>query len=158
MINDGITYEWFGHSMTATGKNDWNIDFSPKQHYFDRELADPVVVDDIILIRRKYPSYSPITAIDKQDGSVVWELDNTVVSNLAVDGPVTYFVTKNAELLAVETLTGKRIGSAKFTPDFGETFDFANNAVLVAADNNTIAVYFEDKRQLSIFRLKTSAS
>lgn len=154
MVENGVVYEWFGDSIVASGENEWRTDLAPEQDFFDRELAAPVVTDGLFLLRRDYPTYSPITAIDKQNGAVVWKVDNTAVSNLAVAESRVYFVTMDAVLMVVDLQTGKPVSSLNFNPSFGAGFDFLNNAVFVAADDDLVAVYFEDKRQLSVFRFE----
>lgn len=158
MIENGVVYEWLGNSITASGDKEWKAELAANQDFYNRELAAPIVTDELFLIRRKYPAYSPITAIDKQTGSIVWEIAETAVSNLAVDQAVMFFVTKKAELRVVEVKTGKVLGSLEFSPAFGEDFYFPNNSILVAADKGTVAVYFEDKRQLSIFHFEGPVS
>ncbi len=39
-----------------------------------------------------------------------------------------------------------------FNPNYEKTFDYLNEAPTVAAGNNYVAIYFEDKKQLSVFR------
>ena len=48
--------------------------------------------------------------------------------------------------------TGKFLNSLKFTPNFTEDFDFVNTSIYMAADDDIVAIYFEDTRQLSNFR------
>jgi hypothetical protein len=95
-----------------------------------------------------------VIATQESEGLLVWRYEQLVVSNIAVGGSVTYFVTKNAELIAVDTMTGDVLGSLSFTPAFPEDFDFWNNHIIVAANGDTVAVYFRDKRQLSLFHFE----
>jgi hypothetical protein len=106
----------------------------------------------LVFSKEGYGRVSPIVAKRESDGSVVWRYEQPVVSNIAVGGPVTYFVTRDAQLIAVDTQTGNVLGSLNFTPGFPEDIHFENDHIIVAADGDLVAVYFRDRRQLSIFR------
>jgi len=70
----------------------------------------------------------------------------TTVKVAAVNGPITYYVTQDAHLLAVDTQTGELLGQMQFTPVFPADFDFSNNVIIVAAANDVVAVYFPDQQ------------
>jgi hypothetical protein len=94
-----------------------------------------------------------VTATHIKDGSKAWQYDtDTVISNIAVGGPTTYFLTDKNKLIAVNTTTGEVLGILEFAPRFPHDFDFVNTATLVAADGDLVAVYYEDSHQLSVFR------
>jgi outer membrane protein assembly factor BamB len=133
---------------------------------FEREKrykgSDGVASDGIIL-KRYYLGYGSVKAFSPGTGNQLWAIDEPVVSNIAVDDSTAYFVTMNTELIAVNIPTGEILGRLSFTPEFDpgfdyydpnyrSSFDFLNEAPTVAADNNYIVVYFEDKKQLSVFR------
>lgn len=158
-IENGTTYEWYGRSLEASGDYNWQTRFDiSAYHYW--ELAAPVITDNLILVKNGYIDSSPVSAIRKSDGDIVWQFNQNVVSNIAVGGDITYFLTKETELFAVDTQTGSILGSVKFTPSFSEKYtpnfsqdhDFLNTSIYVAADDDIVAIYFEDTRQLSIFR------
>ena len=153
MVDNGHIYEWFGDSLSAEGENGWENQLGAEIYLYDTDIATPVVVDGLILVKKgfRYNSHS-IFAVRKTDGSIVWSLHHVVVSNLAVAGKYTYFITKRAELIAVDTYTGQILASVNFVPSFGEQFDFVNTSIYVAADDDLVAVYFEDTYQLSILR------
>jgi hypothetical protein len=108
--------------------------------------------DDLVSSKEGYNRVAPIVAIREDDGSIVWRYDQPVVSNIAVGGPVTYFVTRNTQLVAVDTRTGNVLGVLSFTPAFPESMHFGNDHIITAADGDLVVVYFRDRRQLSIFR------
>jgi outer membrane protein assembly factor BamB len=118
----------------------------------DSDVDAPLVAGDLILVKDGYHYSSPVKAIDKNSGVIVWKFDRDVISNIAIGGAVTYVLTVNAEIFALDTLTGRILGSLKFTPDFPDNFDFATANIYMAADENIVAVYFEYIGQLTIFR------
>ena len=120
----------------------------------DRLHSKELVLDGLVFSKEDYDRVGPIVTIQDNDGSFVWRYNQSVVSNIAIGGPVTYFVTQDAELVAVDTMTGDVLGSLSFTPAFPEDFDFWNNHIIVAANGDTVAVYFRDKRQLSLFHFE----
>ncbi len=100
--------------------------------------------------------FGTVVAVREADSAVVWRYEQTVVSNVAVNGPITYFVTQDAQLVVVNTQTGELLGQMQFTPVFPADFDFSNNVIIVAAADDLVAVYFPDQQQLSIFRFDPS--
>lgn len=121
------------------------------------------VVSDGIILKRYDLGYGSVQALSLSTGNPLWIIDEPVVSNIAVDDSTAYFVTMNTELVAVNVPTGEILGRLSFTPEFDpnfdaydpnyhSSFDFLNEAPTVAAGNDYIVVYFEDKRQLSVFR------
>jgi outer membrane protein assembly factor BamB len=97
---------------------------------------------------------TPIVMPKGDENSYVWRYNNSVVSNIAVGGSVTYFFNGKSELIAFDTDTGKILGMAKFTSPSSENVPNSNNNISVAADSDTVAVYFRDKHQLSLFRFE----
>ena len=151
VIENGTTYKWFGRTLQASGQINWKTELDSAAFY-DRDLAAPIIIDDLIIVKNGYRFFSPITAVRKNDGEIIWQFEQNVVSNVAVGGNTTYFLTEHAELVAIDTQTGKILNSLNFTPNFSENFDFVNTSIYVAADGDIVAIYFEDTRQLSIFR------
>ncbi|HRQ41161.1 MAG TPA: PQQ-binding-like beta-propeller repeat protein [Chloroflexota bacterium] len=150
-IENGTTYEWFGSTVKASGQINWATHIEGAGFY-DRDLAAPIILDELIIVKSGHSSSSPITAVRKNDGVIVWQFNQDVVSNVAVGGTTTYALTKQNELLALDTQTGKILGSLKFTPSFPKNFDFVNTSIFMAADGDTVVIYFENTRQLSVFR------
>ena len=83
---------------------------------------------------------------------MVWKFEQNVVSNIALDSSNAYFVTENAQLIAVNSQTGEVLGVADFTPKFDKDFDFVNTSIFVTAYNKVVAVYFENTNQLTIMQ------
>jgi hypothetical protein len=69
-----------------------------------------------------------------------------------VGGDITYVLTQSNKLIALNTYTGEIVGKLAFAPGFSHDFDFINTSIVVAADGDVVAVYFEDSKQLSVFR------
>lgn len=105
--------------------------------------------------------YGPVKGYEIGSGKIIWaNYNDFAVSNIAVSGNVAYFVALKAHLLAVDIHTGRVLATLAFSPAFDLTedkygkpaYDYLNFAPVVAADNDLVAVYFADKKQLSIFR------
>lgn len=111
---------------------------------------------NLIFTQEGYYQFGPLVANRAEDGVTLWRYDQTVVSNIAIGGTVSYFVTQDAQLIAVESLTGEQVGQMQFTPAFPADFDFSNNDIIVAAAADIVAIYFADQQQLSLFRFQPS--
>jgi len=124
-----------------------------------RYAVDEVVIYDGMKFEKQgYGVPDKVTVTDVDNGSIIWEHnDEPVISNIAVGGKTTYFLTENNRLIALNTYTGEVLGELAFAPRFSHDFDFINTSILVAADNDIVAVYFEDSKQLSVFRFTNSA-
>jgi hypothetical protein len=155
-VEAGTYYDWNGGSITASGTVNWEAQVPGSRYRYQMDLAAPVIYEQLILVKNGHRALSPLLAIRKTDGAIIWQFDESVVSNVAVGGTTTFVVTENAELKALDTLTGNLIGSLQFTPAFAEDYDFVNNSIIVAADDNIVAVYFRDSRQLSVFQFGES--
>ncbi|MEJ2747692.1 MAG: hypothetical protein P8183_07250, partial [Anaerolineae bacterium] len=92
-----------------------------------------------------------LSATNLSDG-LTWQIEQPIVSNIALGGSVTYFFTKDAQLMAVDTQTGEIVGQLQFSPKLSQDFSSTNNPIVVAAHNDIVAVYFNSDYQLSVFR------
>ena len=116
--------------------------------------ADEVVIYNGVKFEKQgYGVPDNVTATRIDDNSIVWDYnDEPVISNIAVGGAITYFLTKSNKLIALNTDTGEVLGKLAFAPRFSNDFDFINTSLLVAAEGDIVAVYYEDSKQLSVFR------
>lgn len=151
LVDDETFYDWTGKYVIATGKTNWQTEVFDKNYVRPAiDTISPVIAGDLILVKSGHGAYSPITALRKDNGSVVWKFEQNVVSNIALDSSNAYFVTENAQLIAVNSQTGEVLGVTDFTPKFDKDFDFVNTSIFVAAYNKVVAVYFENTNQLTI--------
>ncbi|MEJ2746581.1 MAG: PQQ-binding-like beta-propeller repeat protein, partial [Anaerolineae bacterium] len=84
-----------------------------------------------------------------QTGDLIWETEENVVSNVAVDGAAAFFVTSQAELVALDVETGQKVGSVQFSNE--ETQLGEDRGYFVAASGGNVFVYLGDGRQLFAF-------
>jgi hypothetical protein len=156
MIADGTDYQSSTRVIAARGASNWRTEFNTNI-YSDQSFQSsaPVVTNDLILVKIGNWALGSAAAVRKTDGSIVWQNDQIITSNIAVGGSITYFVSDTSKLIAVNTETGKVLGSVNFAPSFADNHDFINTRIYVAAYNNIVAVYFEDTRQLSIIMFKS---
>ena len=155
MVEDETFYEWTGKYVTGTGRTNWQTQVLDGAYL--RPAIDtiaPVMADELIIVKSGHGAYSPITALRKNDGSIVWKFGQNVVSNVAVDHTYAYFVTENAQLVAINTQTGEVLAVSDFTPGFDKDFDFVNTSIYITAFNKIIAVYFENTHQLTIMQFQ----
>jgi outer membrane protein assembly factor BamB len=119
-----------------------------------RSAVDEMVIyDGMEFEKQGYGVPDKVTVIRVDNGSIIWEYDDEpVISNIAIGGEITYFLTQSNRLIALNTYTGEILGKLAFAPGFSHDFDFVNTSVVVAADGDVVAVYFEDSKQLSLFR------
>jgi len=111
-----------------------------------------VIYDGMKFEKQGYGVPDKVTATNLNNGSIIWEYNGEpVISNIAVGGKTTYFLTENNRLIALNTYTGEVLGELAFAPRFSHDFDFINTSIVVAADGDIVAVYFEDSKQLSVF-------
>lgn len=140
------------YSVATSGNRAWSTRLINGCDYCS--LTNPLVVDGLILVQSSgNPYHGFLNAIDRYTGDLLWRIDKHIISNIAVDGQVVFFLTDNAELVAANITTGEAIASLYFKPSFSEDFDF-NNQFQVAAHNNIVAIYFADNRQLFVFRFQ----
>lgn len=114
--------------------------------------------NDLTIEKQDYGTPKRIIARNIRDGSIAWEYnDQQVVSNVAVGGLITYFLTDKNRLIALDTQTGAILGTLAFAPAFAHDFDFVNTPLIVAASGDSVAVYFGDSNQLSVFSFTGTA-
>ena len=154
-----LTVETYHRSNTAVfvvDKESGRI-ISQENNVVRTGRALSVSYNDLVLEKGgTYPG--TITAYLGNMRSVVWQSEETAVGNFAVAGPVTYFLTESVQLLAVDTNTGNELGKLTLAPRFSPDFDFINSSIIVAADENIVALYFEETQQLSIYKFNQAES
>jgi outer membrane protein assembly factor BamB len=118
---------------------------------FDNVFQPPIHSDGALFVRRDVgTSLGNIAALNGETGDLIWETEKNVVSNVAVDGAAAFFVTSQAELVALDVETGQKIGSVQFSN--GETQLGEDRGYFVAASGGNVFVYLGDGRQLFAFR------
>lgn len=129
----------------------------------ERYTGNESVISDGVALRHRSLGYGPVTAFHLGGEKLLWGFYEPVISNVAVDDSTVYFVTMSTQLIAVNVQSGEILSRLSFAPEFDPNFDytdpnydspfdFLNDPPTVAADNGYVAVYFEDKNQLSVFR------
>lgn len=155
LTESDMTVETYHHGRYASYLVDKETGKIKETHKDSSRYAidEELVYNGIILEKQGYGVPDAITARNEANDSIVWQFDDEpAVSNIAIGGSVTYFLTKSVKLIAVDTKTGEVLGTLNFAPRFPHDFDFVNTSLIVAADKDVVAVYFEDSKQLSVFR------
>lgn len=155
LTETNIRAETYHHSNEAT----YTVDIETGEIKEVIKDTPRYAVDEVVIYhgmkfeKQGYGVPDKVTATKVDDGSIIWEYkDEPVISNIAVGGAITYVLTKNNKLIALNTDTGEILGKLAFAPRFSNDFDFINTSVLVAAEGDIVAVYYEDSKQLSVFR------
>lgn len=141
------------HSVISSGANEWSTQIIT--HCGHCKLVDPVITDKMILVRNwGSPYHGFLYVLDRYTGEVLWHIEEHIISNVAIEGKLAYFLTANAEFFAVDIETGTTVTTLNFSPKFPDGFDFQNAHFLVAVNDDTVATYFGDSRQLFLLSLK----
>ncbi|MCB9419064.1 MAG: PQQ-binding-like beta-propeller repeat protein [Ardenticatenaceae bacterium] len=143
---------WYDHvtntSLPEQEPDIQNIAFWAER--FGNVFQPPVLSDGVLLVRRGVgTSLGDVAALNGETGDLIWETEKNVVSNVAVDGAVAFFVTSQAELVALDVETGQKVGSVQFSN--GETQLGEDKGYFVAASGGNVFVYLGDGRQLFAF-------
>jgi outer membrane protein assembly factor BamB len=152
-MSRGQTTEWFGDTVVVRGPGGWTARLTTDRALYDRDLGPPLVLNDTIVVQNGYYAAAPVSALSRADGSLLWEYSGTSASNLAATAGRVLFLTEDGELVALNSSTGELIASLSFEPSLPSDYDFANDALIVAAQGEYVAVYFGDAEQLTILRL-----
>ncbi len=149
VINMAYLYDFSISTHSTQYKPDvQNIAFWAER--FDNVFQPPVFVHDTLFIRRGVGTSSgSVAALNGETGDLIWETEKNVVSNVAVDGTAAFFVTSQAELVALDAETGQKVGSVQFSN--GETQLGEDRGYFVAASGGNVFVYLGDGRQLFAF-------
>jgi outer membrane protein assembly factor BamB len=148
---DGILYERVQlHSFQAINQRNGDVVW---QSPFWAVYQSPILSSGILLVRSgTSASEGTIYALDSVTGDVLWEYAG-VVSNVAVQDSTAYFLTSNAQLLAVNIREGNIVGSVDFGTDKFVLQDenLFSHGFSVVAINNTVSVHLGDSQQLFAF-------
>jgi outer membrane protein assembly factor BamB len=112
----------------------------------------PLLTNGNIVIRtaRGWRTFGKVRVFDRQTNSLLWETDEDVISNVAIDRVHAYFLTSAAELVATDIQTGQVVGKIEFNSENLEPQD--DRGFFIAASDNNVFVYFGDSRRLFAFR------
>jgi outer membrane protein assembly factor BamB len=113
----------------------------------------PVISHNIIIARSGEAKFLGLAfGVDATTGRTLWEYQN-IIGNIAVDGDIAYFLTRDVQLWAVDIKTGNRLGIVSFSPNTNP--DSVNNAYHVAASNGIVVTYLGEGQQMFAFRFST---
>ena len=150
---DIIYHGRFGEHLVASNKVTNDILWEVK---FEKEIVQaPLFVDNIVLVRTDKSGFlGKVFAIDLATGEILWSSPRNIVSNVTAANNVAYYLTEESHLIAVDIITGERVGSVEFSPKITalEPIDQVNEDFYVAAYNEIIVVYFGSGSQLFAFR------
>lgn len=153
-INNGIVYQQSSYTkFQAADMQNGTILWETN---LDEEFFhSPVFTEGLVLIKTSKFASGKIVALELTTGTIRWETQDNIISNITVDNNRAYFLTENAELIVVDIYTGTEIGWVNFTPTILELdpMDFINRKFFVASSDNIVVVYFGSSWQMFAFRV-----
>ncbi|MEZ4645758.1 MAG: PQQ-binding-like beta-propeller repeat protein [Chloroflexota bacterium] len=113
----------------------------------------PQVVESALVVQALGCEATPaqVWVLDRQSGAVLWAYEQGVMSNVAVNGRVTAFLSTSGQLLLIDTFTGQSIAALTF--QHSSTTIAPDSQFFVGVQEDLLAVYFGDSGQLFLFRL-----
>ncbi len=159
-----VWYDYISKSRSPEDTDDIsNINFWRER--FHDVSQPPILFNDLLLVKRNEmitdgikrdgsidegTAIGSVVLLDGDTGETIWQTDNDVISNVAIDKSTAFYLTTSAELVAMDLDTGQITGSVQFmVPEiqFG-----SDRGYFVAAADGTVFAYFGDSRQLFSFR------
>ncbi len=112
----------------------------------------------VVLVDIRDHFLSRVIALDSRTGAILWQTDQNIKSDLAIEDNIVYFLTDDASLLAADLTTGYILGHVMFSPSLKEMeeFDFVNAYPRISVNNGVVVVYFDNSRQLFTFQFSLS--
>jgi hypothetical protein len=145
-----VVYDVIGADLiVAKGPVQWQtrVEF---EGYPDSDLVTLILEKEIVLAYKQSPTVTQIAALNKYSGTILWQSDVHIVSNLAVIEGMLFFVIDDIELVAVDLETGKKSGSVVFSLDRENTLDEYLD-ITVSVDEGRVLTYFTNSHQLFDF-------
>ncbi len=140
-------FEAFANQVRVTGEGGWQQSVSGCD-------VQPLLMADRIIAKTngcgegEFRGEPGVFAMSRDNGALLWQLNQEVVSNLAADGEHIVGLTSEANLLVIDAASGAVLSSLPFSPlEVGADHDF-----FVAARDGTIAIYFGDSWELVFVR------
>ncbi|MEZ4594291.1 MAG: PQQ-binding-like beta-propeller repeat protein [Chloroflexota bacterium] len=141
----------------ATGHTVWEASF-----HEPIKIA-PLFTEKLIIVKTGSLGIGQVYVLDRSTGedlwqqphgAIDWENPANIVGNVAEHNGYIFYITLNAELLAINAETGEVVGSVQFSPGLNELdgSDRVNREFCIAASDNIVAVYFGSGQQLFSFR------
>jgi outer membrane protein assembly factor BamB len=152
-IYDGIQYEYKSGETTfqAVDTGTGTINWQSGANY--AVFQPPMISHNVIVARAGEAKFLGLAfGVDATTGHTLWEYQN-IIGNIAVDGDIAYFLTRDVQLWAVDIKTGNRLGIVSFSPNTNP--DSVNNAYHVAASNGIVVTYLGEGQQMFAFRFST---
>ncbi|KAA3663141.1 MAG: hypothetical protein DWQ04_11555 [Chloroflexi bacterium] len=147
-IENGVRYEQNEFLIQAVELSNEAILWQNKIN--EQIFMAPVFSDQHIILRTDKAQFlGTAIALGKDTGEIIWEYPD-VLTNIAVDNFVAYFLTADMRLVGIDIETGSTLLNIDFEPN--EALDAVNNVYQITAINDIIVVYFGGTKQLSAYR------
>ena len=92
-----------------------------------------------------------VFAFSRENGALLWQLADEVVSNLAVDDDYVVGLTAESDLLVIDVVRGTVVNQMTFSTLESDV----QSDYFVAAEGGVTAVYFGDSQELIVLRDQT---
>lgn len=151
LSKNGLTaYTVENHQVViAQGQENWQtpVDFE------SIPFTSPIQIirsKDQILAYGQSRTHAQLIALNRENGTILWQMSQDIKSNLAIDQGVLFFVTEDSELVAVDMQTGREEGSVAFSP-VAEQGSGHYTEVTIATERGKVFVHFASSGQIFYF-------
>jgi outer membrane protein assembly factor BamB len=125
-----------------TKEEQWKVAIDNRVQY------QPLLVDTKLIFASGI--FSDLIGIDNISGHQIWKYEAQIVSDLTAKSGIVYAIRKDAEIVAIDSSTGKEVGHIGVEPRVTET-STRSNAYLIAVSEDMLFVYYGDSQELIAF-------
>ena len=113
----------------------------------------PLLDNGVIVGRTGRQNSGRVYALNSENGHILWASEERVLGNIVANRGVTFYVTEQAVLRAVNSRTGEIIASLAFIPEIAsdEAMD-THYAYNIAINDDIVLMYMGNSKQLFAFR------
>lgn len=110
----------------------------------------PYLYDDVVIVRveDERTVFASLAGLDVKTGNVLWQREVEFYSNFALLSNQLFVVSKEADILVLDTQTGRTVGFADLLPNQVDTF---HPTSAIAVNENMLYAYFADSQELIAF-------
>jgi outer membrane protein assembly factor BamB len=131
----------------------WAINNETKEEQWKVAIDNPVQYQPLLVDTKLIFAsgiFSDLIGIDNISGRQIWKYETEIVSDLTAKSGTVYAIRKDAEIVAIDSSTGKEVGHIGIEPRVTET-STRSNAYLIAVSEDMLFVYYGDSQELIAF-------
>ena len=144
-----LVYLWLSETELALAPSPdtpahWRVDTGDRIHSW------PIEYKNVVLVSTGF--FSRLLAIDVTSGSIIWHDNRDLISGPTVFNGVIYALTKDAQLVGLNPITGNLQGSIRFLPSTTEE-STRSHLYAVSSSNDILIVYFGDSCEMFTYKV-----